>query len=341
MKENRGITLIALVITIIVLLILAGISISMLSGDNGLLNRTTEARERTIHANVFEQLQLEELAHLTDKSTSRDTSTLIGYLQSKSIIGDEIGEDTGKYQVNVTALLGSKQSLGNGDATSELKDVYMLERQNVSSGSIVNTKVATTQPIKIAATTTSQVTYKVVYYGNNTSSVANLGNLSDSIMISNPSGPTGDDTDYKTLLYNYYKDMNYQQIENANTIDGTSATWLFYGESDDNYPDYIEYKGGIYKVVYTDSNTDTVKEVVKVTTNTDFSTFGVYQIDGINVLITPSTSDHIVHKNYTGPSTYYDEDNNEFTGYCASDSDGYNRYYNFSGALVPVATEFL
>ena len=48
----------------------------MLSGDNGLLNRTIEARERTIHANVFEQLQLEELAHLTDKSTSRDTSTL-------------------------------------------------------------------------------------------------------------------------------------------------------------------------------------------------------------------------------------------------------------------------
>ena len=117
---------------IYVLLILAGISISMLSGDNGLLNRTTEARERTIHANVFEQLQLEELAYLTNKATSRDTSTLIGYLQTKSIIGNEIGEDTGKYQVNVTVLLGSKQSLGNGDATSELKDVYMLEKQNVS-----------------------------------------------------------------------------------------------------------------------------------------------------------------------------------------------------------------
>ena len=55
----------------------------MLSGDNGILNRTTEAREKTIHTNVFEQLQLEELAHLTDKSTSRDTSTLIEYLQSK------------------------------------------------------------------------------------------------------------------------------------------------------------------------------------------------------------------------------------------------------------------
>lgn len=233
-------------------------------------------------------------------------------------------------------MLGTKQSLGNGDATEKLKDVYMLEKQSEpTTSSILNTKVATTMPIRIAATTTSQVTYKVIYYGNNTSSFANLGNLSDSIKISNPSAPTGDTTDYTETLYNYYKDMNYQQIVNANTIDGTSATWLFYGESDDNYQDYIEYKGGIYKVVYTDSNT--VKEVVKVTTNTDFSTFGVYQIDGINVLITPSTSDHIVHKSYTGPSTYYDEDDNEFTGYCATDNDGYNRYYNTSGehVLVP------
>ena len=36
-KENRGITLIALVITIIVLLILAGISIATLTGENGVL----------------------------------------------------------------------------------------------------------------------------------------------------------------------------------------------------------------------------------------------------------------------------------------------------------------
>ena len=43
-KKNKGITLIALVITIIILLILAGISISMLTGQNGILNRTQEAK---------------------------------------------------------------------------------------------------------------------------------------------------------------------------------------------------------------------------------------------------------------------------------------------------------
>ena len=42
MKNNKGITLIALVVTIIVLLILAGVSIAMLTGQNGILNRASQ-----------------------------------------------------------------------------------------------------------------------------------------------------------------------------------------------------------------------------------------------------------------------------------------------------------
>ena len=50
-KGNKGITLIALVITIIVLLILAGVTIAALSGDNGILRRATEAKEQTNQKN--------------------------------------------------------------------------------------------------------------------------------------------------------------------------------------------------------------------------------------------------------------------------------------------------
>ena len=46
-RETKGITLIALVVTKIVLLILAGISISMLSRDNGVLTNTQEANEKS------------------------------------------------------------------------------------------------------------------------------------------------------------------------------------------------------------------------------------------------------------------------------------------------------
>ena len=47
LKENtRGITLIALVITIIVTLILAGIAINALTGENGIITKATDAKEK-------------------------------------------------------------------------------------------------------------------------------------------------------------------------------------------------------------------------------------------------------------------------------------------------------
>ena len=53
-KSNFGITLIALIITIIVLLILAGVTINMLIGDNGILNKATIASEKTKIENAKE-----------------------------------------------------------------------------------------------------------------------------------------------------------------------------------------------------------------------------------------------------------------------------------------------
>lgn len=57
-RKKDGITLIALVITIIVLLILAGISISMLSGDNSILSRAGQARDKTEESSIEEQRRL-------------------------------------------------------------------------------------------------------------------------------------------------------------------------------------------------------------------------------------------------------------------------------------------
>lgn len=46
-RKETGITLIALVVTIIVILILAGISLTMVSGKNGILSRAAQAKEET------------------------------------------------------------------------------------------------------------------------------------------------------------------------------------------------------------------------------------------------------------------------------------------------------
>lgn len=56
MKNNNGITLIALVVTIIVLLILAGVSIAMLTGQNGILNKASEASWKTKIEDAVETL---------------------------------------------------------------------------------------------------------------------------------------------------------------------------------------------------------------------------------------------------------------------------------------------
>ena len=58
MTNNKGITLIALVITIIVLLILAGVSIAMLTGDNGILTQAGNAKTDTAKAEAEEAVKL-------------------------------------------------------------------------------------------------------------------------------------------------------------------------------------------------------------------------------------------------------------------------------------------
>lgn len=89
MKNNKGITLIALVVTIIVLLILAGVSIAMLTGQNGILNRASDAGESTAVANAKEKVTLAINEAITDyyKDTytgSEATTTL--YSASKAAL---------------------------------------------------------------------------------------------------------------------------------------------------------------------------------------------------------------------------------------------------------------
>ncbi len=58
MKDTKGITLIALVVTIIVLLILASVAIGQLRPDNGILSKSKQARNETENAQESEQVRL-------------------------------------------------------------------------------------------------------------------------------------------------------------------------------------------------------------------------------------------------------------------------------------------
>ena len=63
-QENKGITLIALVITIIVLLILAGVTIATLTGENGILTKATDAKEQTEIGDEQEKVKLSAVGAL-------------------------------------------------------------------------------------------------------------------------------------------------------------------------------------------------------------------------------------------------------------------------------------
>ena len=93
MRNQRGITLIALVVTIIVLLILAGVSIAMLTGNNGIIDNAVEARNRTDKANAIETINLalqsikvEAVAQSIDSKTY-DPTTALEDLQDSAITG--------------------------------------------------------------------------------------------------------------------------------------------------------------------------------------------------------------------------------------------------------------
>ena len=98
MKNNKGITLIALVITIIVLLILAGISIAMLTGNNGLLTKANDAKSETSKAEVIERINMELNAAYADV-LSGDITTFEGY---EDKIADNLKDNNGKTVANAS-----------------------------------------------------------------------------------------------------------------------------------------------------------------------------------------------------------------------------------------------
>ena len=89
-REEKGITLIALVITIIVLLILAGVAISMLSGENGILKKATEAKTKTEEKSIEEQIKLAVMSATEAGTTKVDKQKIANELsiEKSSINGD-------------------------------------------------------------------------------------------------------------------------------------------------------------------------------------------------------------------------------------------------------------
>ena len=90
LKEQKGITLIALVVTIVVLLILAGVSISMLSGENGIIRQAQEAKDKTKAEAIKERIQLwKSEQKINEYTRSTMAGTLADKLLEEGLITEE------------------------------------------------------------------------------------------------------------------------------------------------------------------------------------------------------------------------------------------------------------
>lgn len=90
MKSNKGITLIALVITIIVLLILAGVSIAMLSGDNSILGNASKSSDANKIGEIQDEIALkvnEYVMAYLDKKYNGTATKLTGLDSATSEAG--------------------------------------------------------------------------------------------------------------------------------------------------------------------------------------------------------------------------------------------------------------
>ena len=93
-KERRGVTLIALVITIIVLLILAGVTIAMLTGENGIISKAMQAKTKTEDSKETEEAGLKKIENYIN-GKSAEAGVVIQDLKSIKSDGTE-GEVIGK-----------------------------------------------------------------------------------------------------------------------------------------------------------------------------------------------------------------------------------------------------
>ena len=134
LKQERGVTLVALVITIIILLILAGVSIAMLTGENGLLTKANTAKEESAKAEVADRINMEitaiyadvladNLADFADYDLTQINTNLNGVAEAELDTTDTTNKTLNFTGTTYTGITGKIVITGVGKATPTKAEV--------------------------------------------------------------------------------------------------------------------------------------------------------------------------------------------------------------------------
>ena len=233
-KENKGITLVALVITIIILLILAGITISSLT-NTGLFEKAKEAKEKTANATENQAKTLNEYEDELNKYVSGTTQTQ--KLADKVKVGDYVSytpdtvsnTDT-KYTTLISNLGTYSGSAANTTSTLTQEKDLKWRVLDVQNGQVrLISEVPTTSKITLSgyngynnAVKLLDDTCSTLY--NNSKLASKVQNLKiEDITKYMTTQPTLDTATYSPAN-KYYPEMLLK--EKGQTVNGTTGTEL-------------------------------------------------------------------------------------------------------------------
>ena len=282
-KEMKGITLVALVITIVVLLILAGVSINTVLGDDGIIKKAKEAAEATKRASAEEEMNRLVLEY----QLAKNDETLESFLQEKVTEGRIDGvTDNGDGTITITKKVegkdytitvkkpvaptpsvkvgairvvsdstGAGSSLGEA-STSKGKTLYIMIESSISGGT-------TTVSPEVPYAVTENGTYKFTVTGtvNGTAYTKEV-----------------------SVEVNQFREFSIDDIQIGDSVNYTYDPARSYSLSS-TYSGYssnqtiAQTTGLTWKVLNVDKENDTVDII---STNTTSSTVYFYNILGYN-----------------------------------------------------------
>ena len=158
-KSNFGITLIALIITIIVLLILAGVTLNMLMGENGIFGKANNAKNKTEVAQYEEELRMCVLELQTDAAANGETFNM-------ETIKNKFVEKVKELENTIEIEFPTKESETRLDGTYKGYEFYIDDKYAAHIGDKA-TGISLTTSINPSGWTQGPVTATITIKSNN------------------------------------------------------------------------------------------------------------------------------------------------------------------------------
>jgi len=165
-KQEKGITLIALVVTIVVLLILAGVSLSLVLNNNGVISRAKEAKNRYAEEQTNDEKQLNELANGIDEMETGikkvdgvpipEGFVYVGGTKASGLVISDAAADKEKYKGQTTV---GTDLQGNQFVWIPVENIADYKRTAYSTNVATGTTDTTTNSEQIKASSSSNFYY--------------------------------------------------------------------------------------------------------------------------------------------------------------------------------------